>query len=462
MSRFLLCGGDFCAFNLGFLADPCNAVHEIACCNRGVGESGFGWHSTAREVCSSLGKRLDGKLVIVTGANGGVGLEAAKSFYEIGATVILACRSPQRAAAAQKLIEASAVPGGGGPPGRLLFLALDLGSLRSVESFAGQVNAMPEPLYALVCNGGVMATPFRLTEDGLEQQFQVNYLSHHHLTMLLVEKLKASAPSRIINVSSISHGWVPFPGGCCGGCCAAAFGGFDLGKRFPAKSGGCCAYEPFEDYSYSKTAQVIMTLEMDRRLLRDSGVVAVALECAPRCAPRPLRRVGHRERLRLPELRGEPHLRGLPGGRRRGQEPAPDGGHGGVRRARGRRARRRLPAQREQGGTGGPCQGSGPRPAALGAQHRGCEKRHGQGAGAAAAGGGDELASGRRGAASTDVLLACILLHKNPHTQTKVRMSAHSLRSDGPGAGGRGGSSCEVRGRGRLVFVQRADGGQRA
>jgi NAD(P)-dependent dehydrogenase (short-subunit alcohol dehydrogenase family) len=277
MSRFLLCGGDFCAFNLGFLADPCNASHEIACCNRGVGESGFGWHSTARKVCSSLGKRLDGKIVIVTGANGGVGQEAAKSFYEIGATVILACRSAQRAAAAKKLIESSAVLSGG-PPGRLVFVGLDLGSLRSVESFAAHVNAMPEPLYALVCNGGIMATPFKLTEDGLEQQFQVNYLSHHQLTLLLLDKLKASAPSRIVNVSSISHAWVPFPGGCCGGGCALCFGGFDLGKRFPAKSGGCCAYEPFEDYSYSKAAQVIMTNELDRRLLRDTGVVAVALE----------------------------------------------------------------------------------------------------------------------------------------------------------------------------------------
>jgi NAD(P)-dependent dehydrogenase (short-subunit alcohol dehydrogenase family) len=214
-----------------------------------VGESGFGWHSTAREVCSSLGKRLDGKLVVVTGANSGVGLEAAKSFYEIGATVILACRSEQRAAAAKKLIEDTAVISG--QPGSLAFVALDLGSLQSVEAFADRVNVMPEPLYALVCNGGIMATPFKLTEDGLEQQFQVNYLSHYHLTMLLLDKLKATGQSRIVNVSSVSHAWLPFPGGCCGGCCSLCFGGFDLGKRYPAKHGGCFEYEPFEDYSYS-------------------------------------------------------------------------------------------------------------------------------------------------------------------------------------------------------------------
>lgn len=79
MSRFLLCGGDFCALNLGLLADPCNVTHEVGCCNRGVGDSGFGYQSTAHEVCATLGKRLDGKLVVVTGANSGVGLETAKA-----------------------------------------------------------------------------------------------------------------------------------------------------------------------------------------------------------------------------------------------------------------------------------------------------------------------------------------------------------------------------------------------
>lgn len=81
-------------------------------------------------------------------------------------------------------------------------------------------------------------------------------------------------------MSSVSHAWVPFPGGCCGSCCSLCFGGFDLsGRRFPAKSGGCCAYEPFEDYAYSKAAQVIMTSELNRRLVQEgSGVAVVALE----------------------------------------------------------------------------------------------------------------------------------------------------------------------------------------
>ena len=170
MSRFCLCGGDFCAFNLGFLANPCNVIPEIGCCN-GKGSSGFGWRSTAHEVCDQLRKRLDGKLVVVTGANTGVGLEVAKAFFEIGATVVLACRNAQRAAGAKKVIEDTAVPLNG-PGGRLILEALDLASLASVEAFGAKVNAMPEPLYALVCNGGIMAPPFALTADGFETQFQ--------------------------------------------------------------------------------------------------------------------------------------------------------------------------------------------------------------------------------------------------------------------------------------------------
>jgi NAD(P)-dependent dehydrogenase (short-subunit alcohol dehydrogenase family) len=278
MSRFCLCGGDFCAFNLGFVADPCNAVQEIGCCNTKPGPSGFGWHSTAHEVCASLCKRLDGKLVVVTGGNAGVGLEVSKALYEVGATVILACRSEARASTAMKHIMTSASPLGGAP-GSLVFVPLDLSSLASVEACAKSISAMSEPLAALVCNAGMMAVPFALTGDGLETQFQVNYLAHHHLSMLLLDKLKASAPARIINVSSISHAWVPFPGGCCGSACGLCFGGFDLtGKRFPAKSAGCCAYEAFEDYSYSKAAQVIMTKELDRRVLRGTGVASIALE----------------------------------------------------------------------------------------------------------------------------------------------------------------------------------------
>jgi len=281
-TRWLLCGGDFCAFNLGFLASPLSATQEIGCCNYGVGASGFGWHSTAREVADKLGKRLDGQMAIVTGANNGVGLETAKTFYELGATVILACRNADRAGAAKKTIEAEARPQEGRALGSLLFIPFDAASLKSVEAFAAKINEMTMPLTVLVCNAGVMGTPFSLTEDGLETQYQVNYLSHHYLTLLLADKLKTSSPTpaRVINVSSISHAWVPFPGGCCGPCCSVfcCYGGFDLtGKRFPAQSAGCCGYEPFEDYAYSKASQIIDAAELDRRVFKETNVAVVSL-----------------------------------------------------------------------------------------------------------------------------------------------------------------------------------------
>lgn len=276
-SRFILCGGDLCAFQLGLLASPLSALHEVGCLNYGIGLSGFGWHTEARDCAERLGKRMDGQIAVVTGANNGVGLETARVLYELGATVVMACRSAERAEAAKKNIIEGSPDGIGGKTGSICILPLDVASLKSVEAFAASINEMHSPLTLLVCNAGVMAGPFSLTEDGLEYQYQVNYLSHYYLTLLLTDKLMAAPAARVVNVSSISHGWVPFPGGCCSSLCC--FGPFDLsGKRYPAQSGACCAYEPFEDYAYSKASQIIMTKELDRRLFKDTNVVAVSLE----------------------------------------------------------------------------------------------------------------------------------------------------------------------------------------
>ena len=94
------------------------------------------------------------------------------------------------------------MPQGGGTA---QFLPLDLASLESTKAFADAVNKMSEPLQVLMCNAGIMTPPFSLTVDGYESQFQCNYLSHYFLTMLLVDRLKASPDgARVVNVSSIS------------------------------------------------------------------------------------------------------------------------------------------------------------------------------------------------------------------------------------------------------------------
>jgi len=135
----------------------------------------------------------------------------------------------------------------------------------------------------LMCNAGIMTPPFSLTGDGYESQFQVNYLSHYYLTMLLVDKLKASPDgARVVNISSISAAWLPFPGGCCGGCCSVlcGFGAADFSGagRWPAKSGSCCEYDPMADYAYTKAAQTIFGYELDRRVFEGTKVITLTAE----------------------------------------------------------------------------------------------------------------------------------------------------------------------------------------
>ena len=279
--RFMPCGGDFCTFNLGFMADPCNALKEVSCCVTGKNADGFGYKSTASEIAAGLGKRLDGKLVVITGASAGLGKECAKAFYETGATVVMATRNEAKTSAVMKWIEETAVTPKG--KGNLVWAKLDLASLKSTKEFADAIMKMPEPLAVLMCNAGIMTPPFALTGDGYESQFQVNYLSHYYLTMLLVDKLKASPDgARVVNISSISHAWVPFPGGCCGGCCTVLCGfgpaDFSGNGRWPAQSGSCCAYDPMADYAYTKAAQVIFGAELDRRLFEGTKVLAVGSE----------------------------------------------------------------------------------------------------------------------------------------------------------------------------------------
>ena len=279
--RFALCCGDFCAFNLGFMSNPCNAFKEISCCVTCKNADGFGFKSTAGDIGAGLRKRLNGKLAVVTGASAGIGKETAKAFYEVGATVVMACRNEVKTKAVMEWIRETAVAPEG--KGKLVFVKCDLASLQSTKEAAEAILKMPEPIAVLMCNAGIMTPPFQLTGDGFESQFQVNYLSHYYLTMLLVDKLKAAPDgARVINISSISHAWVPFPGGCCGGCCSrlCCFGDANFSGRgnWPAKSGGCCAYEPMSDYAYTKAAQIIFGAELDRRLFAGTKVMAFGAE----------------------------------------------------------------------------------------------------------------------------------------------------------------------------------------
>ncbi|VEN55749.1 unnamed protein product [Callosobruchus maculatus] len=139
---------------------------------------------------------LVGKTVIVTGANTGIGYEAALEFAKRGARVILACRNEVKAIEARNRIIRLTLNK------NVAVKQLDLSKLSSVRNFANEILKSEERVDILVNNAGMASTKSKLTEDGLQLGMQVNYFGPFLLTLLLLDLLKKSAPSRIINVSS--------------------------------------------------------------------------------------------------------------------------------------------------------------------------------------------------------------------------------------------------------------------
>jgi len=146
-------------------------------------------------------KDLSGRVYIVTGANSGSGLGTTEQLVRQGAHVVAACR---RVAAGEEATKHLA-----NERGVVEVSALDLNSLESVRRFVAAFKANHEELHGLVNNAGVMNTPQGRTEDGFETQIGVNYLGHFLLTELLLDTLKASAPSRVVCVSSVAHAGRP-------------------------------------------------------------------------------------------------------------------------------------------------------------------------------------------------------------------------------------------------------------
>ena len=155
------------------------------------------WQSSKWGVCN-LKTKLNGKVVIVTGGNVGLGAEAAMDFAKRGATVILACRSWENTKDTLQRIRTNS------GNNDVHYLHLDLGSLESVRQFAEDVQAKYPEIHTLVCNAGVWFPMEQKakTSDGFEAHAGVNHLGHFLLTNLLLDRLALSAPARVVVVSS--------------------------------------------------------------------------------------------------------------------------------------------------------------------------------------------------------------------------------------------------------------------
>ncbi len=198
-------------------------------------------------------KDLSGYIYIVTGANSGSGFATTKQLAEQGAHVVGACRRIDAGKEAYADL--------GTIRGSVEILELDLASLASIRRFAEAFLAKQNRLDGLVNNAGVMHTPEGKTEDGFEIQFGINYLGHFLLSELLLDTLKASAPSRIVNVSSVAHA------GMLGVYGEIDFGDLNFDKR---------KYNAYQAYANSKLANVLHALDLARRL-EGTGVSAFSV-----------------------------------------------------------------------------------------------------------------------------------------------------------------------------------------
>jgi NAD(P)-dependent dehydrogenase (short-subunit alcohol dehydrogenase family) len=142
---------------------------------------------------------MDGKTVLITGGNAGLGLETAVSLAAMGASVVITSRSAEKGEAARtEIVERSG-------SSDVEVMALDLASFASIRAFAEAFLASHPRLDVLVNNAGLILSERSETEEGFETTFGVNHLGHFLLTDLLLDRIKASAPARIVNVASEAH-----------------------------------------------------------------------------------------------------------------------------------------------------------------------------------------------------------------------------------------------------------------
>jgi NAD(P)-dependent dehydrogenase (short-subunit alcohol dehydrogenase family) len=197
---------------------------------------------------------LDGRTAVVTGANGGLGLQTAKVLAAKGAHVVMAVRNQAKAAKAVEEIRAET------PEPALELVELDLASQASVKKAAQQILAGHQTIDILVNNAGLMAMPERSSEDGYEMQFGVNHLGHWTFTAVLMPALVAASAARVVTVTSTAH---------------------HLGRTLdPDNPNLHGKYDPWRAYSQSKLANYHFALGLQKEFAR-AGQPAISLIAHP-------------------------------------------------------------------------------------------------------------------------------------------------------------------------------------
>lgn len=214
---------------------------------------------------------LQGKIVIVTGANTGLGFATSLELVRGGAHVILACRNETRGLEAEQRIradvakpkdDAASTDGDHRPaPGVAQFMLLDVGSLASIRAFAETFKAAFDRLDILINNAGMKAVNHSTTVDGFEAQFGINHLGHFALTSLLFDALRKSPAARVVSIGSISHHNCDVD--------------FDNLNAAPPK------YDAMTAYRISKLANILFAYELQRRLEAAGITNVVSIACHP-------------------------------------------------------------------------------------------------------------------------------------------------------------------------------------
>ncbi|WP_226641709.1 oxidoreductase [Mesobacillus subterraneus] len=200
-----------------------------------------------------LRENLSGQTVVITGANSGIGFEAARKLSDKGAHVILAVRNEEKGkAAVDSILQENS-------KASVEMMKLNLADLASVRHFTSAFIEKYKHLHILINNAGVMIPPYGKTKDGFELQFGSNHIGHFALTGLLLPLLKKTPGSRVVTLSSIAHRGASID-----------FDNLDGSK----------GYKAMKFYGQSKLANLLFAKELDNRL-KLHGIETISVACHP-------------------------------------------------------------------------------------------------------------------------------------------------------------------------------------